>query len=85
MIGRILASSASVCLRRAGIRWRAATALTRALTDLRPVALGLATDTIKKRNRDARDGDAMLILGKPLGGVGSAMKRGARCQQHASR
>ena len=41
------------------------------------VALGLAHPDVIKRNRDARDGD-VLILGKPLGvGIlGSAMKKG---------
>ena len=76
VIGRILAGGASVCAE-AGIPVAGGHSIDSPEPIYGLVALGLAHPDTIKRNRDARDGD-VLILGKPLGvGVlGSAMKKG---------
>ncbi len=75
-IGRILEGGASVCAE-AGIPVAGGHSIDSPEPIYGLVALGLAHPDIIKRNRDARDGD-LLILGKPLGvGIlGSAMKKG---------
>ena len=75
-IGRILEGGASVCAE-AGIPVAGGHSIDSPEPIYGLVALGLAHPDVIKRNRDARDGD-VLILGKPLGvGIlGSAMKKG---------
>ncbi|MDD3352844.1 selenide, water dikinase SelD [Zoogloea sp.] len=75
-IGRILAGGAAVCAE-AGIPVAGGHSIDSPEPIYGLVALGLAHPDVIKRNRDARDGD-VLILGKPLGvGIlGSAMKKG---------
>ncbi|WP_300439356.1 selenide, water dikinase SelD [Zoogloea sp.] len=75
-IGRILEGGASVCAA-AGIPVAGGHSIDSPEPIYGLVALGIAHPDVIKRNRDARDGD-VLILGKPLGvGIlGSAMKKG---------
>jgi selenide, water dikinase len=75
-IGRILEGGASVCAE-AGIPVAGGHSIDSPEPIYGLVALGLAHPDVIKRNRDAKDGD-VLILGKPLGvGIlGSAMKKG---------
>ena len=75
-IGRILEGGASICAE-AGIPVAGGHSIDSPEPIYGLVALGLAHPDVIKRNRDARDGD-VLILGKPLGvGIlGSAMKKG---------
>lgn len=75
-IGRILEGGASVCAE-AGIPVAGGHSIDSPEPIYGLVALGLAHPDVIKRNRDAREGD-VLILGKPLGvGIlGSAMKKG---------
>jgi selenide, water dikinase len=75
-IGRILEGGASICAE-AGIPVAGGHSIDSPEPIYGLVALGIAHPDVIKRNRDARDGD-VLILGKPLGvGIlGSAMKKG---------
>ena len=75
-IGRILEGGAAVCAE-AGIPVAGGHSIDSPEPIYGLVALGLAHPETIKRNRDARDGD-VLVLGKPLGvGIlGSAMKKG---------
>jgi selenide,water dikinase len=75
-IGRILEGGAAVCAD-AGIPVAGGHSIDSPEPIYGLVALGIAHPDVIKRNRDAREGD-LLILGKPLGvGIlGSAMKKG---------
>lgn len=76
-IGRILEGGAAVCAD-AGIPVAGGHSIDSPEPIYGLVALGIAHPGVIKRNRDAREGD-VLVLGKPLGvGIlGSAMKKGA--------
>ncbi|WP_374482859.1 selenide, water dikinase SelD [Zoogloea sp.] len=75
-IGRILEGGAAVCAD-AGIPVAGGHSIDSPEPIYGLVALGIAHPDVIKRNRDAREGD-VLVLGKPLGvGIlGSAMKKG---------
>ena len=75
-IGRILEGGAAVCAE-AGIPVAGGHSIDSPEPIYGLVALGIAHPDVIKRNRDAHDGD-VLVLGKPLGvGIlGSAMKKG---------